>query len=100
MDNRGDSFFAFLLGAVVGVAVGLLYAPRTGKETRAHLKQLGEDFVDSAEDFGEEVKEKGKKFVSEGRTKISEVIEKGKASLKNRKNSVEPVAETEEDTIV
>jgi len=100
MNNRGDGLFAFLLGAVVGAAVGLLYAPKTGKETRAHLKQLGEDFVDSAEEFGEEVKVKGKKVFAEGKAKISEVVEKGKNSLRNRKNSVvEPVVETEENII-
>lgn len=101
MDNRNDSLFAFLLGAVVGAAIGLLYAPKTGKETRAHLKRLGEDFVDSAEDFGEEVKIKGKKLFAEGKAKVSEVVEKGKNSLKIKKSSVEPVVEqTEENTIV
>lgn len=103
MSNRNDGLFAFLLGAVVGAAVGLLYAPKTGKETRAHLKQLGEDFVDSAEDFGEEVKVKGKKLFAEGKAKVSEVVEKGKNSLKSKKSSVvEPVVEPEpqEDSIV
>ena len=101
MDNRNDSLFAFLLGAVVGAAIGLLYAPKTGKETRAHLKRLGEDFVDSAEDFGEEVKIKGKKLFAEGKAKVSEVVEKGKNSLKIKKSSVEPVEEQpEEDKII
>ena len=101
MDNRNDSLFAFLLGTVVGVAIGLLYAPKTGKETRAHLKRLGEDFVDSAEDFGEEVKIKGKKLFAEGKAKVSEVVEKGKNSLKIKKSSVEPVEEQpEEDKII
>ena len=100
MCNKNDSLFAFLLGAVVGAAVGLLYAPKTGKETRAHLKQLGEDFVDSAEEFGEEVKVKGKKVFAEGKAKISDIVEKGKNSLKSKKSSVvEPVVEEEEDTI-
>lgn len=101
MDNRNDSLFAFLLGAVVGAAIGLLYAPKTGKETRAHLKRLSEDFVDSAEDFGEEVKIKGKKLFAEGKAKVSEVVEKGKNSLKIKKSSVEPVEEQpEEDKII
>ena len=100
MCNKNDSLFAFLLGAVVGAAVGLLYAPKTGKETRAHLKQLSEDFVDSAGEFGEEVKVKGKKVFAEGKAKISDIVEKGKNSLKSKKSSVvEPVVEEKEDTI-
>ncbi|MFA6914291.1 MAG: YtxH domain-containing protein [Endomicrobiia bacterium] len=67
--DRKDTLIAFLLGATVGVAVGLLYAPKSGKETRAQLKRLGEDFAD-----------KGKEFVKDGKAKISEVIEKGKAA--------------------
>lgn len=75
MDSK-DTLIAFLLGATVGVAVGLLYAPKSGKETRAQLKRLGEDFA-----------EKGKEFVKDGKAKISEVIEKGKAYSKQAKKS-------------
>lgn len=95
MDNRSDSFFAFLLGAVVGVAVGLLYAPKTGKETRQHLKELSEDFVECAQDFSEDVKVKGQQFVNDSKVKINEFIEKGKASLKNKKAA--PSEEVAED---
>ena len=35
--NSGDSFAAFLLGGVVGGALGLLLAPRKGEETRELL---------------------------------------------------------------
>lgn len=94
--NNKSGFFAFLLGAAVGAAIGLLYAPRTGKETRAHLRRLGEDFVDNVESFGEEVKEKGKKLVEEGKTKIAEVIEKGKMSY----SKVGKSSHSQEDDII
>ncbi|MBR3654030.1 MAG: YtxH domain-containing protein [Elusimicrobia bacterium] len=79
MDNRDSGLFAFLLGAVIGAAAALLYAPKTGKETRAHLKKLTEDFVEDANEVGTDLREKGKKFVSESKTKVSEFVEKGKA---------------------
>lgn len=69
MDSK-DTFIAFLLGATVGLAVGILYAPKSGKETRDQLKNLSEDFA-----------EKGKEFVKEGKSRISEVIEKNKSSF-------------------
>ena len=38
--DSGSSFLiGFILGAVAGVAVGFLYAPKSGKETRALLKE-------------------------------------------------------------
>ena len=78
MDNRDSSLVAFLFGAIVGAAVALLYAPKTGKETRAHLKRITEDFVEDAGEKGMEFREKGKKFIEEGKTKVSEIVEKGK----------------------
>lgn len=93
MDNRDSSLFAFLLGAVVGAAAALLYAPKTGKETRAHLKKLTEDFVEDAGEVSTEWKQKGKKFVEEGREKVSELVEKGKAKYSKTFKKKAPVIE-------
>jgi gas vesicle protein len=36
----GSSFLVgFIIGAIAGVAIGFLYAPKSGKETRALLKE-------------------------------------------------------------
>ena len=36
----GSSFLVgFIIGAIAGVAIGFLYAPKAGKETRAILKE-------------------------------------------------------------
>lgn len=41
--------FRFLLtGIAVGTATALLFAPKSGKESRAYLKQKASDGVDSA----------------------------------------------------
>ena len=41
--DSGASFaVGFLFGAVVGVAIGFLYAPKPGRETRAMLKEKAE----------------------------------------------------------
>ena len=42
-DSRNDGaalLLAFLAGAIVGVGVGLLVAPRPGKETRERISDL------------------------------------------------------------
>jgi len=55
MDNRsgvGGFAVGLILGAVVGLAVGFLYAPRPGQETREMLREKAK-----------EVREKGAEFV-------------------------------------
>ena len=41
MNDRNASSFltGLILGAVVGLAIGFLYAPQSGKETRELLKE-------------------------------------------------------------
>jgi gas vesicle protein len=41
----------FLVGAAVGTVAGLLYAPRTGRETRALLKKSTDALPELAEDL-------------------------------------------------
>jgi gas vesicle protein len=61
--DSGSSFLiGFILGAVAGVAVGFLYAPKTGKETRELLKEkIGEvrgKAGEIAAEAGKKMKEK------------------------------------------
>lgn len=47
--DSGTSFaIGFLIGAIAGVAIGFLYAPKTGKETRAMLKEKAGEFKEKA----------------------------------------------------
>lgn len=39
MANSGNTFLALLTGAAVGAAVGLLYAPDSGENTRVKLSK-------------------------------------------------------------
>ncbi|RPH38834.1 MAG: YtxH domain-containing protein [Burkholderiales bacterium] len=50
----------FILGALAGVAVGFLYAPKPGKETRALLKEKAGEFKEKAGEVINRVKEIGK----------------------------------------
>lgn len=47
MDNStGKTALALIAGIAAGAALGLLFAPRSGKETRAALRSKGEDMSD------------------------------------------------------
>jgi gas vesicle protein len=56
--DTGASFaIGFFLGAVVGVAIGFLYAPKPGSETRAMLKEKAESAAEKAKETAEKAKE-------------------------------------------
>ncbi len=47
--ESGSSFFVgFLVGIIAGAAIGILYAPKAGKETRALLKEKAVEFKEKA----------------------------------------------------
>lgn len=66
--RRGGSVFgAFLLGGIVGAVLGLLFAPRSGKETRDMIADKAQDY------WGE-----GVELYNTGVQKATEVYESGK----------------------
>jgi gas vesicle protein len=94
MSDTKDTFFAFLLGGIVGVAIGILYAPKSGKETRKSIKRLSEDIVDNVNDFSEDITKAGKRIYEEGREKvlsgkdkINEVFDAGKKAFEKYSKS-------------
>ena len=56
------SFLSLLAGLAAGAAIGILYAPDKGKETRAKVKKAAEDGLgglkDNLGDLGEKAEEK------------------------------------------
>lgn len=54
----GNLGMGFLLGAVVGVAVGMLYAPRAGLETRMMISDKADEVKEKVNEAVDMVKEK------------------------------------------
>jgi gas vesicle protein len=87
--ERGD-VSCFLLGLGVGIGIGLLFAPKSGEETRGmlkskagegkdYLKQRSTDLRDSANDL----LEKGKDAVSRQKDNLMEAMEAGKQAYRD-----------------
>jgi gas vesicle protein len=56
--DSGASFvIGFILGAVAGAAIGFLYAPKPGRETRALLKEKALEAKEKAGEVAEKAKE-------------------------------------------
>lgn len=71
--DRGSSGFGWLMiGAAIGAGLALLYAPRTGEETRREIGRRWDDLKEEAEEKLEEFSE----GLQEGREKIRAKIER------------------------
>lgn len=56
--SKKKGFGRFLTGALVGVGLGVLFAPKKGSETRKDLKRVIDDFLEALKDIDvDEVRE-------------------------------------------
>lgn len=81
--DEGSSRFAwFLTGAVIGVTVALLYAPKAGKETRQYLSEKGRETLgdgpQSLVDAARDMFERGRQLVEDA----TDLFERGRRMVK------------------
>jgi gas vesicle protein len=72
--GAGSILLAFLLGAVSGAAVALLYAPQSGRETREYLGEKANE----ARARAAEAAARGRDAITQGRETLTTAIERGR----------------------
>ncbi len=72
--GAGSILLAFLLGAVSGAAVALLYAPATGAETREYLGERAREGRERASVLAD----KSREIINDGRDTLATAIERGR----------------------
>ena len=82
------SYFAFGLG--LGLAVGVLFAPKSGEETREYIRAKadeGRDFLkrrgDELRDKAEDAIDRGRSAVNQHRENLSAAVEAGKQAYRD-----------------
>ena len=80
--GAGTVLLAFLLGAVSGAAVALLYAPVTGRETREYLGEKAREGRGRAADAAQ----KGRQAISQGRETVATAIERGREAYQQARS--------------
>ena len=72
--GTGNILLAFLLGAVSGAAVALLYAPASGRDTRDYIGEKAREGRARAA----EAAAKGREALAQGRETLSSAIDRGR----------------------
>jgi gas vesicle protein len=72
--HAGTVLVAFVLGAITGAAVALLYAPEAGEETRRKLGEKAREGRDRAEQLARD----GREFFNRHREDLASAIDRGR----------------------
>ena len=96
-----SSAASFVLGALIGVAIGVLYAPAKGETTRKKLKRWAnetyEENKESLLEHAQDIKEKVKDRFEDAREKFGEGKEKLVKEFNKRKDEVVAKFKKEEE---
>ena len=88
MDKNG--FSSFLLGLGVGVGIGMLFAPKSGAETRDYIKNKAGEGTDYLKQRTDEIRQttsdwvdKGKEALGRQKENLADAMEAGKQAYRD-----------------
>jgi gas vesicle protein len=81
-DNVGSKITYFMVGLGVGALVGILFAPKSGDETREYLSKKADEGRDYAQRKAKELRERA-----------DDLIERGKEVANRQKDSISAAVE-------
>jgi gas vesicle protein len=110
-ESSVGSFGWFLAGLGIGALVGVLYAPKSGKETREDIvagaldardraNQLYVQGVETATAYVEQGKQVAGEYYDKGRQQWTEYVEKGKDLIQNQADAAKAAVEAGKEAYV
>lgn len=86
--NGGDKFLYFLAGASIGAVLGLLFAPKSGRETRGLIARTAND----GRDFLTNKVTEGRQYIEDSKRRVSDdfnsFIDRSKEAVQRQKEQV------------
>jgi len=103
-NDNGSGFGWFVAGLSLGALVGVLYAPKAGKETRDELvasaleakeraNQIYNEGIERGRQMASEYVDKGKEYYDKGRTQWAEYVDKGKDLIQTQADAAKAAVE-------
>ena len=95
-DNSGSKISYFLVGIGIGAVIGILFAPKSGEETREYLSQKAEEGKEYAQKRARELKERaddllerGKQVAGRQKDQLSAAVEAGREAYQREKSKAQ-----------
>ena len=92
-ENSSNSFSWFLSGLGIGALIGVLYAPKSGQETRDELKANALGKKEYLKQRSREVGAQVGTYVDTGKAKAGEYVDRGKDYLETSKAKLDEAVE-------
>jgi gas vesicle protein len=80
-DNSGSKISYFLVGLGIGAVVGILFAPKSGDETREYLSKKADEGKEYAQRKARELRERAEDLVERGKQAAAKQKETLNAAL-------------------
>lgn len=77
-EKQSGGFSWFLAGLGIGALIGVLYAPKAGKETREELMSSAREGTEYLKQRGREAADQVGDLVDRGKTQVSEYVDRSK----------------------
>jgi gas vesicle protein len=71
------------VGAMIGATVALLFAPKTGEETREILREKGTDWAKKAQERSAELARRAQETVGEAQARAEEYLGRGREVIED-----------------
>jgi gas vesicle protein len=82
-----ESFSVFAVGVGVGAALGVLFAPRSGNDTRDYLLESAQEHLDGAVAVGHKLTQRAQEGIDQIKGQVRQAADVGERAYREAKNS-------------
>jgi gas vesicle protein len=82
-----ESISAFVVGLGVGAALGVLFAPRSGDDTREYILESAKHGVDGAVAAGQKLTQRAQESIDQIKSQVRQAADVGERAYREAKNS-------------
>lgn len=88
MAGRTEFIGGFVLGALVGVGLGMLLAPQPGEAVRQKIKERTDEVAGRVRGAAETVLQRGREVAERGAERVREAVERGREAAQEKREEL------------
>ncbi|MEN6376285.1 MAG: YtxH domain-containing protein [Smithella sp.] len=98
-ENNGDLLKGLIIGGLVGAVLGILFAPKSGKETREDIARKTEDVLEKAREEYEKAVDKSKQAYEAAVKRLQNLEASAKEKVEEVEGKVADLAQQGSDIV-